>query len=433
MRSWIILIAIALLALPACDESDEADNGEETQQEETEEGDDDGDEAEEGDEDGDEEAAAEPEPVEGRIAISLELDEEQQEAAEELVNGFRGSRFDHDQIDGKNALFFLDMAAENDNNYVVAGALHAMSQVFQPAHLLRDDDEDRLAVDEDYVTVVAAHLNSDNDQVLSNAIRASRSVLRDEEVGYDAVLPRLLEMATGPRPEVAYEVVEILTAVHDGAENEEVIAAYVEVLNDSEPHIMSRALFRLRHISRVEDAADELWDPVLAATEHDDPGVRGRAIELLARLPGWGFSIDEERAQVVGERAVEMFEDENPFVRSRAAGATASVDYVEAVPHLLELIDDHQRNTYDLEGWTQLDGRSGRLHHDGSAWSRVSDAALRALSQMRFDDRDMRFEYDSPSFGSDEEMEEQLSEQADRARAWFEENQAGIEEGFASQ
>ncbi len=82
-----------------------------------------------------------------------------------------------------------------------------------------------------------------------------------------------------------------------------------------------------------------------------------------------------------------------------------------------------ERNTYDIDGYTELDGSRGRTHHDGSAWSRVADAALYALKRysMRLGER---FDYDV----SYQTVEEDLQSAAGKAREWYDSVKSEIPE-----
>lgn len=109
---------------------------------------------------------------------------------------------------------------------------------------------------------------------------------------------------------------------------------------------------------------------------HADPGVRGRALDLLA-----GQAWLAEPA-VLAARAREGLADAHPYVRAQAADVLARMRQVPAIHRLMHLVDDMQVARYDCVGWTTLDGSAGRLEHTLSGRRRVAEAALFAIRTL---------------------------------------------------
>lgn len=370
------------------------------------------------------ETAAQPtveseQPSDAEITLSFELTAEQTTEMEALKAGLSRSTFSRDTRTVENAPLFLTMAAHDEDDNVVAASLRAMESLYR-ARGARLDEAKNVRVDEDYKAVVIARLDSEVDQVLGNAIRASARLVSPAPDIRDAETARkLAALAASDRPEVRYAALNVLRRARDWSRDPELAAPYLAALDAEEAHIVSTALFALNGHTRDLDR-DLIKSKLESLTAHADPGVRGRAIQVLSSLPGLR---DEALKAEIGARAETMLEDANPFVRSMAARAVGRLDRVEAIPRLLEMLDDDERNTYDITGWASLDGSRARVHHDGSAWSRVDDAALSALSRINPGDRRLRFEYNRPSH---EDVEGGITRASAEARAWYAENRAAL-------
>lgn len=367
-------------------------------------------------------------PADRRIAISLELDEDQLHAAEELTEALAGPTFPSREVKVDNVPLFLHLAASSEDSTVVNASLAALERLYRPQELV--DEERHIAVDDDYRTLILAHLDSEVDPVLGNAIRGASHVINHQDSLDEETASKLAALVKDPRPEVAYDALSALERVKGWTENADLVDAFVAAIGHSEPYVASRALIRLQGSTERgdSDAADLLWEVVMDATEHADPGVRGRAISLLSHLSSPGDDadeIDEDRIENVGALAVKMLEDEHPYTISSAAGAISQLNYTEGIPALMELVDDHRHAGHLLRGWTKLNGNRGRLHHGGGPESRVSDSVLASLSGIRLSDRALEFDYTRLT-PMESDIEEYLQEHAERARTWFEENEEAL-------
>src|SRR5690606_5028413 len=110
----------------------------------------------------------------------------------------------------------------------------------------------------------------------------------------------------------------------------------------SEPSLLSSAA-RQRIGARIADL-----------TNHSDPGVRGRALGLLAKFDG--LVAPAERVELL--RAA--LEAEEPYVRAAAADTAGRIGATEVIPRLLAPTEDLPAARYDHTGWPNLGGEPGR-------------------------------------------------------------------------
>jgi hypothetical protein len=163
-------------------------------------------------------------------------------------------------------------------------------------------------------------------------------------------------------------------------------------------------------LHRYPDVA-ALKTKLIALVGHADPGVRGRAAIVLGELTGWNQDMKPEAVAAI----TPLFSDAHPFVKSAACKAMTAARHVPAIHAMMGLLDDATSNTYDIDGWQTLTGTPGRVHHDGSAWSRVNDAALYAIKSLSSRAGGERFDYNV----GHQDVEGDLGRAADQARAWY--------------
>jgi len=82
---------------------------------------------------------------------------------------------------------------------------------------------------------------------------------------------------------------------------------------------------------------------------------------------------------------------------------------------LVTLLDDKEKNTYDIGGWEQLDGTSGSVHHDGSPWSRVDDAVLWSMKFMSWNLKP-KFEHTKIGYKT---KDKDLDKATQEAKDWY--------------
>src|SRR5690606_26773355 len=108
---------------------------------------------------------------------------------------------------------------------------------------------------------------------------------------------------------------------------------------------------------------------------NEDPGVRGRALQLLSSLGGNDHpqTLDHARAAL---------NDEHPYVRAEAREALARLGDKASIHELMNRIEDGERSLYDLRGWKLLDGRTGNVRHRVTSRSKVLESAMAAIASM---------------------------------------------------
>jgi HEAT repeat protein len=144
--------------------------------------------------------------------------------------------------------------------------------------------------------------------------------------------------------------------------------------------------------------------------KHKDPGVRGRAADTLASMAG----PDEAKRDELAKAILPLLGDENPYTKSAACSALAWLRHQPAIHRIIELVDDDTKNTYDIRDFNELNGNAGWVHHDGSAWSQVSDAALYALKSLSHETGE-KFDYKVDA----KKVDDDLKKGASDAKAWY--------------
>ena len=348
-----------------------------------------------------------PEAPPATPAPTVELDEAQTALAAEIAAAVNNARFARDVTNKDNALIFVYLGATSEDVNVQAAALRAMVAT----HTYSERFVERYAlVTPEYAQVVLMHLGSDNGVVQSAAIEAGKTCIQGDTPNTE-VTGRLVDLATNhASPAGRYAAMNTLWHSSGIRTSPEQIAPYVAALGSSEAYVVSGALFRLTSFGRNAPEQPALRATLQGLLTHADPGVRGRAAQVLAAVVGIR---DDDRATIAAS-IMPLLGDSNAFTKSAAANALASLDHRAAIHGIVGLLDDLTSNTYDIRGWTALDGSSGRIHHDGSAWSRVADAALNSL--RTFSGRvGERFQYNI----NHQNIEADLATSAATARTWY--------------
>ncbi len=361
-------------------------------------------------------AAVQPSSVPAAGAIpSVTISDAERATADALVAGMQRGRFETAATrERANALPFLYIAATSSNEAAVAQALRALSGKW--TRNASQVEGGRRLVDATFTGVVNARLRDPRPPVVLAAMRASNIVVSGNEPD-ESTMEILLDIAAN-HPNHAARYAALNTASRAGGmyyrAHPEAAAPFQSALQGPEPWLISRALSGFPTGDRnAREARAALFTPLLS---HTDPGVRGQAIDALAR----DTRLDNDaRAQVVAA-ATPMLSDPHPYTRSEACNALAAVAHLPSIHAIQALLESDERNTYDI-AFTDFEGDQARVHHDGSAWSRVSDSALNAIKRLS---RPMteRFEYEINA----REMETSLPAAVEAARAWYQRNQANI-------
>jgi HEAT repeat protein len=338
------------------------------------------------------------------IQIQLKLSEAQKQASEKLVGKIRHGRFPNEAVRDKDqAKLFLYLAATSDKPEVIMAALQAMKMAFTSSEAYKKKEY----AGKDYGVVIAAHLHSKDPKIEGYALEAAPHAVSGKEP-YAPVVDALVEIAsTHENASARAEAIDRLRLVRDFQKNQKIGEAFLQALSSDKPYVVSKALFGLRLRATGLVMRSKFLDRARSLMKHADPGVRGRAAELAGRL-GAG------KPQVV-EEVVALLKDDHPFTRSAACSALAHMGDLGAVHAIIKLVDDSEKNTYDIRGFQTLTGRPGWVHHDGSAWSRVQDAAIRALERLSMR-TETRFKADRVD---SKDVEGSLAKNARAAKSWY--------------
>jgi len=221
---------------------------------------------------------------------------------------------------------------------------------------------------------LVAALGREDPGVVGAALAVAREGLAEAPPD-DPVLDAVATVMLDHRDKgVRYEAVEALDAypwAADPAMAERMLGA----LSDVAPPVVSEVLSRAH--ARSAGLAEPL--PWLATARfamlaHLDPGIRGRAALLAARLAPLDAGVRRQLR--------ELLEDKHPYTRSAAAKALADCGDVAAVHLLMGMVRDDEVNTWTMLPWTGTDDVLREQVHKGSHLGRVNDAVFRAIEEL---------------------------------------------------
>ena len=155
----------------------------------------------------------------------------------------------------------------------------------------------------------------------------------------------------------------------------DVLSAFQAALDAEEPELVSLGLLALSQSGPSLAGAPEatrtaLGERVIALLGHGNPGVRGRALLVLAELPEL---VTAEKRFASGKRGLL---DREPYVCAQAADLLARTRKAAAIHGLIELVRDLRAARYELRG------SSGVLLHEVPGRRRVAEAALFAIQSL---------------------------------------------------
>lgn len=348
------------------------------------------------------------ETAEAPVAIpeaSPEASPEVKARAEELLAAREDGKFPYKELSEKeNGPAFVHIALTSEDPKAVSGALQAIKNVYSADKAYKKT----LKADESVDQAIIKGLKSDDPEVLHFALRSAGKALGEEP--NEEVKTILIDYVNNHDHVAArHEALDALTSLDRYAEKPEIVDVFLKAMKDDAP-VASLALFRSKYSLVSGDKGDEVKATLQELLKHEDPGVRGRAIDLIAQ-----FSRDGDA--LILEKAEPMLKDKNPFVRASALDALSRVKDPKAVHLIMTLVDDTEKNTYDIR-YENLLGKQDTVHHDGSAWSRVNDAALYALKSATYRlPEEERFIYDKIDY---KKVDEDIAAQAKKAKAWYE-------------
>jgi len=328
-----------------------------------------------------------------------------------LLAQLDGDKFPYEEAKKKeNGPVFLAIAETSENSDAVVAALRGLINTYSS----RQESEKRNSAGEDYKAVIAKHLASEDPKVKHWAIRASAHAL-GENPAPEVVDQLVVFITEGPVVGQRHDAVDVMNSLKDYAKDPKVAEALYVALDDEHPAVRSEALFRLRGKTYGLEEKEKFLNKGLELTGHEDPGVRGRALSFVGKL---GRDHEDKVKPVL----LEGLKDPHPYPRSEALSALAYMKATDALPEIMPLLDDSEKNTYQIT-FENLLGQKDRVHHDGSPWSRVDDAALRSIKSMTFMMKEQKFELGDIKGKT---KEEDIAREVGRAKEWYANNKDSL-------
>lgn len=283
---------------------------------------------------------------------------------------------DADVRNPDNAKLFTHMAANSENPLVVRAALAAIGSAYS------SHSETVAAPDRDLRRVLVHHMSSPDPKNAELAFSAARIPLMTETPPTELVEALAGIINSDLEFVRRYRALETLNLLRPSHRIETARAALSRSLERSEPALVSLALFALAEskesLSEARDAElIELAQRVKPLLSHGDPGVRGRALQLLTEIPSL-----MERSELES-RAITALSDGHGYVRGQALDALAASENPNLIRSFLPLTRDMAEARYDIEAGTDLKGEPLLLPHDIPGRRRVAEAALFALRSVR--------------------------------------------------
>ena len=345
-------------------------------------------------------SSATPAPAQAQ----LEFSDDVKKQAEALVAARENGKFDYKALRLKeNGPAWVCLAATSEDPEVVIGGLKGMvgTYTYSPKA-----DKYNLA-DDTYAMTVLKNLKSDDKKVLFHALKAAHKSMGENP--NQEVLDQLLSIAT-EHSEVGarHEALDAISSARDFAKMESVNEVWVKALAD-EPAVASLALFRFGYGLARGPKGIALGEIVEGLIAHKDPGVRGRAVQV------WSDNYGRDDAKATIAKLEPLLKDENPFVRSMTVRALGGLKDAKTYPLIMSLVDDKEKNTYNIK-FQNISGQVDSVHHDGSAWSRVDDAALSSLKSATYSLGDDKFDYQRINYKT---VDADIKKEVASAKTWF--------------
>ncbi|MCA9494933.1 MAG: HEAT repeat domain-containing protein, partial [Myxococcales bacterium] len=297
----------------------------------------------------------------GSIALTHELSGTEAEAARALGSELVDGRFPEAIASdcAAHARQWPWLAARAKDPALRVAALHAAATCPQ--------ELDRV----DAVAVASGVLADPDPRVAGGGLALASALLPDEPEGSGLAraVAHLAQEGSGPARYDALRVLDRTTWTQDPT----LSAPFTAALDAEDPYVVSEALRLIRYRTAGLSDPSAFREAAMARTSDIDPGIRGRAALLLARLA------PEDPA--VRARLIELAADPHGYTRAAAAEALGELEWPSASHVLIGLVDDHAKAVWDMNPFERLDGSTEVLHHSGSSFERVDDAALRALQR----------------------------------------------------
>ncbi len=277
----------------------------------------------------------------------------------------------------------------------------------------RTGDGKRPKIDGDFRKVVMTRLGDGNGQVVMGALKAARMLTAGKKA-HAKTVERILKLSKdGPANRRAAAIDALVNVrgcqiprASNSGYKAKCVAVMLTALDAKETFLVATAVNRLARAAFPKiPRRDDLATVAKRLHGHKDPGVRGLAVLLAARV-----ATPAEKKDVAA-RIRKLLTDSNAFTRAVATDAAAALGDAALIHDVIGRLDDAGLGDYSVRGFKALDGSPGRVRLRIEDL-RVDIAALRALKALSGG----KFKYKRPAGAKRSDM--RLKAISD-ARAWY--------------
>jgi hypothetical protein len=271
-----------------------------------------------------------------------------------------------------NAELFTYIAATSTEPLVLAASLDAIS------HAYSSRSDAKALPTPDLEKILLKEAQSPTPEVANLAFQALRIPIMTESPRPELIVSLCELFGIFNQAPHKLAALEALNLLRPDQRPDRVLTTFRATLVAPEHYLVSTGLLAFgESLASLGAAPAEfknlLGQTALALTGHADPGVRGRALHLLAHVEGLA------PAGEVMAKSEELLADLNGYVRAEAAEALGRFAEVASIRKLVPLTRDLTSTQYELTGFLRLDGTSGSLVHMTLGRPRVAVVALFAL------------------------------------------------------
>ena len=265
---------------------------------------------------------------------------------------------------------YLFLAASSPDLKKKAAAFVAIKNIY-----VDYENEKNLLVDDDYTAIVAAHINHSDKAVQMGALSAAYPIVRGDNPNAEVVQMLVDVCRNHPEAAAKYSAGASLNAMGGKSReaNPEVPKVMIE-LYDEEPFVAANAIGWTFNNFQGDSAAEKaMFDALLKALKHENPVVRGNALEKFA-------SLSKDKAKVL-EEAKKLVGDSEGYPTAQALKVLGASGDESVIPIIAKFFDDTRECSISLK-FTNLAGKGSQTNHGGLLGHSVGDAATRALDKV---------------------------------------------------
>lgn len=269
------------------------------------------------------------------------------------------------------AELFTELAETSQESSAVLAALEGIEKTYAARSPHKAAPDARLE------RVLLKLAQSPHPSIAMSALSKARIPLMAEAPGSIITEGLIAMSAPDQDPSRRHAALDALNLIRPDRRGTQVLAAFESALSAREAHLVSLALLSLAQSGpSLGSDLQRLGARVVELSKHQDPGVRGRALAVLAEIEALVDGATRVRV------AREHLERDHPYVRAQAADLVARCRDVTAIHRLIEQVRDLSVARYDLQGFRYLDGSPGSLPHAVPGRKRVAEAALFAIQSL---------------------------------------------------